>query len=168
LIGQLTRLSPVPLQRAIRRGIARAGAYSVGIQFLLLFTCPVVTAQQSSHSAAADKAAQTSRSSTNLQQAEALLRQGLFDQAKAQIEDELQHNPSNVAAYNLLGFVYIDQKDYDEAAAAFQRALKIEPSSATIWATYIWHNRSSILPKRNSEAFYAMIPAIGMRITTLA
>src|SRR5947209_2871676 len=63
--------------------------------------------------------------SANLQQAEELRSQGLLDQAKALALKELQNNPGSLEAYNFIGFLYIDQKDYRNALQAFQQALKI-------------------------------------------
>ena len=64
-----------------------------------------------------------------LQKAEGLIQQGLFEEAKKIIEDELQLNPSSVEAYNLMGIVYTDEKDYAHAADAFQQALRLAPNS---------------------------------------
>ncbi len=68
--------------------------------------------------------------SANLQQAEELRSKGLFDEARALVLKELQNNPGSLEAYNLIGFLYIDQKDYPNALQAFQQALKIAPGSA--------------------------------------
>ncbi len=65
----------------------------------------------------------------NLQKAEDLLRQGRVEEAAAEIMQELNKNPNSVEAYNLLGFVYDAEKDYENALKAFQNALKIAPNS---------------------------------------
>ena len=39
-------------------------------------------------------------------------------------------NPSSVEGYNLLGIVYTNEKEFDQAVDAFQHALKLNPSSA--------------------------------------
>jgi tetratricopeptide (TPR) repeat protein len=94
-------------------------ACRAGSLFLLLLSSLALTAQQPS-----------SKLSANLQQAEELRRQGLFDQAKGKVQEELEHNPASLEAYNMLGFIYIDEKDYGKAAEALQHALKIAPGSA--------------------------------------
>jgi tetratricopeptide (TPR) repeat protein len=60
-----------------------------------------------------------------------LLRQGSIDGAKEKIQEELRQNPSNVAAYDLLGIVYSDEKDFENAIEAFQHALKLDPNSTS-------------------------------------
>ena len=96
-----------------------SSACRVGSLFLLLISGLTLAAQQPS-----------SKLSANLQQAEELRRQGLFDQATGRVQEELEHNPASVEAYNMLGFIYIDEKDYGKAAEALQHALKIAPGSA--------------------------------------
>lgn len=68
--------------------------------------------------------------SPNLQQADALRRQGLLDQASAKVREELQRNPTSVEAYNMLGFIDLDEKNLGDAVEAFQHALKLAPGSA--------------------------------------
>jgi tetratricopeptide (TPR) repeat protein len=70
-----------------------------------------------------------SAAASSLQRAEELIQQGLFEQAKTIINEQLVRNPANVEAYNLLGIVYTDEKDYDHALEAFQHALKLAPGS---------------------------------------
>ncbi len=64
-----------------------------------------------------------------LHQAEELIQRGLFDRARTIINDQLARNPS-VDAYNLLGIVCTDEKDYAQAVDAFQHALTLAPNSA--------------------------------------
>jgi tetratricopeptide (TPR) repeat protein len=71
----------------------------------------------------------SSELSSNLQEAEELLRKGFADQAKEKVQAELQGNPSSIAGYDLLGIIYTGQKDYAGALDAFQQALKLEPNS---------------------------------------
>ena len=73
---------------------------------------------------------QASPPGNHLQQAEEKLRAGLLPDAKAEVQEELSANPSSVEAYNLLGIIYSDQKDYARALEAFQRALRLSPNSA--------------------------------------
>jgi tetratricopeptide (TPR) repeat protein len=98
--------------------------------FLFLLSSLALAAQQPHHSANAREAEQSSELSANLQQAEELRRQGLFDQARSKAQEELERNPASVEAYNMLGFIYIDEKDYSNAVEAFQHALKLAPGSA--------------------------------------
>src|ERR1700733_5776170 len=110
------------MQQTNRVAIAWSTASSacrVGSLFLLLISSLTLAAQKPSP-----------KLSANLQQAEELRRQGLFDQATGKVQEELEHNPASVEAYNMLGFIYIDEKDYGKAAEALQHALKIAPGSA--------------------------------------
>jgi tetratricopeptide (TPR) repeat protein len=99
-----------------------------GVLFLL--TSLTLAAQQPHHSAPAGDVDPASPLSANLQQAEELRKQGLFDQAKSKVLEELQRNPASVEAYNLMGFIYLDEKDLSNSVEAFQQALKFAPSSA--------------------------------------
>jgi tetratricopeptide (TPR) repeat protein len=99
---------------------------SIATCFALLLACDALAAQQQRHPAA--KPEQSSGISPNLQQAEALRQQGRLDEAEAKVQQELQQKP-NIEAYNLLGFIYMDQKDSAHAVEAFQQALKIVPGS---------------------------------------
>jgi tetratricopeptide (TPR) repeat protein len=119
------------MQHTNRIAIAWSTAPSIcrGL-FLFLLSSLTLAAQQPHHSANAREAEQSSELSANLQQAEELRRQGLFDQARSKAQEELQRNPTSVEAYNMLGFIYIDEKDYSNAVEAFQHALKLAPGSA--------------------------------------
>ncbi|MGC1482727.1 MAG: tetratricopeptide repeat protein [Candidatus Acidiferrum sp.] len=75
-------------------------------------------------------ARQSSKTSPLLQEAGELLRQGSIGQAKEKIQEELQQNPSSVEAYNLLGIVETNEKDFANAFLAFKQALKVEPNSS--------------------------------------
>jgi tetratricopeptide (TPR) repeat protein len=109
------------MQQTNRVAIAWSTEWSAcraGSLFLLLLSSLALAAQQP-----------PSKLSANLQQAEELRRQGLFDQATGKVQEELKHNPASVDAYNMLGFIYIDERDSSSAVAAFQHALKIAPGS---------------------------------------
>src|SRR5713101_5014225 len=94
----------------------------------LIFLFPGVSeAQQSVPSR--KNATQTAKIQSHFPEVEELLRQGLIEQAKEKIQEELQRNSSSVEAYNLLGIIYSDQKDYANALEAFQHALKLDPNS---------------------------------------
>ena len=72
---------------------------------------------------------QTAKAISPLQQAEELIQQGSFEQARAIIGEQLARNPADVDAYNLLGIVDTDEKDYDHALEAFQHALNLASNS---------------------------------------
>jgi tetratricopeptide (TPR) repeat protein len=74
-------------------------------------------------------ASQSATAVSPLQQAKELIQEGHFEQARNIIDEQLRLNPSSVDAYNLLGIVYTDEKDYAHAIDAFQDALKLAPSS---------------------------------------
>jgi tetratricopeptide (TPR) repeat protein len=87
---------------------------------------------QTPHSSTTQKTGVPS-SSTNpaLQRAEALVQQGQFEQAKSVVSEQLKLNPSSIDAYNLLGIICTDEKNYVTALDAFQQALKLAPHSST-------------------------------------
>jgi tetratricopeptide (TPR) repeat protein len=125
-------VSRVFMQQATRIAIAWSTASSLcraGSLFLLLLNSLTLAAQQPHHSATSGEA-ESSKLSPGLQQAEELRRQGLFDQARGKVQEELKRNPASVEAYNMLGFIYIDEKDSSNAVEAFQHALKLAPGSA--------------------------------------
>ncbi|HZQ95538.1 MAG TPA: tetratricopeptide repeat protein, partial [Candidatus Sulfotelmatobacter sp.] len=74
-------------------------------------------------------ARQTAAAAPGLRQIEQLIQRGQLDEARNLIEDQLKRDPANVEAYNLLGIVFTNQKDYARALDAFQQALKIDPVS---------------------------------------
>lgn len=92
----------------------------LAITLLLISTCSTGYAQL-----------KTPPNDPNLRQAEQLIQTGQLDKAKSAIDDELQRDPSNVEAYNLLGIVYTNQNNYTQAAAAFEHALKLKPNSTS-------------------------------------
>jgi tetratricopeptide (TPR) repeat protein len=67
--------------------------------------------------------------SSSLAEAEVLIQQGLFAQAKEKIQQQLRLEPASVKAYNLLGIACTDAKDYAQAADAFEQALRLAPHS---------------------------------------
>ena len=64
-----------------------------------------------------------------LADAETLLEQGRFDDAKTKVQEELERNPSSIDGYNLLGIICTDQRDYINGVDAFQHALRLDPNS---------------------------------------
>ena len=87
--------------------------------FVVLLLCRVGAAEQQP----------SEKPTANLRPAEALAQQGRLDDAKTQVLDELQRNPSSVEGYNLLGIIESEKQAYPDALAAFQKALKLAPNS---------------------------------------
>ena len=69
-----------------------------------------------------------SKSAAALLEAATLIQQGAVDEGKKKIVEELALRPS-VEGYNLLGIVYSGEKDFANALAAFQKAIKLDPNS---------------------------------------
>ncbi len=125
-------VSRILMQQTNRITIAWSTAPSLcrtGSLLLFLLGSLTLAAQQPHHSATVGDAERSSKVSANLQQAEELRRKGLFDEAKGKVLEELKRNPASVEAYNLMGFIYIDEKDASNAIEAFQQALKLAPGS---------------------------------------
>jgi len=102
----------------------RCGALRLVFSLVLLLTvCRPGHAQQ--------KNAPRSGASSNLVSAQELIQQGQFEQAKSLLEDRLRLDPSDVEAYNLLGIVDTDLKNYSQAEEVFQKALNVDPGSRT-------------------------------------
>ena len=100
-----------------------------GISILLLLTiCSSGYAQQSLSES--NNAGQPVIASP-LRDAEELIQRGQFEQARNLIDGQLKLDSSNVEAYNLLGIVYTNEKDYTHAEDAFQQALHLDPGSKT-------------------------------------
>src|SRR5438105_11267443 len=115
---------------------------------IILFSSRIL-AQQSASSR--KEVPQTAKIQSHFPDVEELLRQGLIEQAKEKIQDELQRNPSSVEGYNLLGIICSGQKDYAKALEAFQYALKLEPSSTrtrnNLGNVYVAEEKSDLAEK---------------------
>ena len=99
------------------------------IALSLSFFCAAAhAAQQPAVKRSAAKQAAKSKSPI-IAEVEALLRDGRVAEAKSKIQQELQQNPANAEAYDLLGVIQVSEKDYPGALEAFQHALKLEPNS---------------------------------------
>ncbi|MGB6692347.1 MAG: tetratricopeptide repeat protein [Terracidiphilus sp.] len=61
-----------------------------------------------------------------------MVQQGRLAEAETEVLNELQQHPSNANAYNLLGVIDSEKKDYASALTAFQKALQLAPNSAEI------------------------------------
>ena len=67
--------------------------------------------------------------SSELAQVETLVEQGRMGEAKASTVEYLKLHPSSVEAYNLLGIICSQNRDYQGALDAFEHALKLDPGS---------------------------------------
>src|SRR6202451_128010 len=112
MFGQSSNLIPKTNRRFAK--IGRAGFAGVAV---LVAVC------------AAQQASPDKQQPSSLRQAEGFIQKGSFDQARRLLEDQLKLNPSSVEAYNLLGIVYTNQKNYPHALDSFQQALKLAPNS---------------------------------------
>src|SRR5437588_10003513 len=116
---------------------------------IILFSSRILEAQQSASSR--KEVPQTAKIQSHFPEVEELLRQGLIEQAKEKIQDELQRNPASVEGYNLLGIICSGQKDYAQALEAFQYALKLEPSSTrtrnNLGNVYVAEEKSDLAEK---------------------
>lgn len=101
------------------------------LALVLVFVCGTAptTARAKQSQTPRKSITDTAKTSPLLLEAGDLLHQGSFDAAKIKIQEEIQRNPSSVEAYNLLGIVETNQKDYPGATKAFEQALKLAPNS---------------------------------------
>ncbi len=67
--------------------------------------------------------------SDDFAEAAILAQQGRVAEAKTATLEALEHHPSSVEGYNLLGIIETNQHDYAGALEAFKKALKISPNS---------------------------------------
>jgi len=116
----------------LHRTTAKACPSLSTVLFALLviaFNAVKTLAQQPSHNTPTHS---TARKLSPFADAEALVQQGKFDEAKVRIQQEIQQNPANSEGYALLGLVYTAEKNYSDALSAFQQGLKLNPKSAGI------------------------------------
>src|SRR5581483_3476613 len=112
---------------AIRISARACNQVAIAILFAALLP-PLSNAQQSS---ARKNHAPASAANSSLLQAEQLIQSGQLNQAKNVIDEEIRRDSSNVEAYNLLGIIFTNEKNYTEALDAFQQALKLNPNSTS-------------------------------------
>ena len=82
---------------------------------ILLCACPSFAAQQTS--------------APDFKEAESLLQEHRFAEARTAVLEQLQRHPSSVEGYNLLGIIQSNQQDSAGAIASFQKALQLNPRS---------------------------------------
>ena len=61
------------------------------------------------------------------------IRSGKAANAKARLDKLLKENPEHVAANDLLGIVYLSEKEFSKAEQSFMKQLKINPESAVVY-----------------------------------
>src|SRR6266478_5118899 len=119
--------------RASFQDSCKAGSTAVWLLAIFALTAALLCTAQAAAQRTAAKSAGPRQSAKSpaplLAEAEKLLNEGLIDDAKRKIQQELGRDPSSVAGYNLLGIVYTTEKDYSNAVDAFQYALKLDPHS---------------------------------------
>src|SRR5690242_21069948 len=120
-------LSEMAFGAALQRKRVRLALSNILALFTIFIPVATPAARQNTHRATAR---QSAASSPLLTEAEALLRDGRNGEAKTKIEDELQRNPANAEAYQLLGVACVNERDFAAARAAFQHALHLAPNSA--------------------------------------
>jgi tetratricopeptide (TPR) repeat protein len=97
--------------------------------FVILLCSSASLAQQTAAGRTAAPKQPARQASPLLAEAEALLRAGRIADAKSTIQEELQRNPANAEAYDLLGVASVNERDFPGALEAFQHALKFAPNS---------------------------------------
>ncbi|HTT19318.1 MAG TPA: tetratricopeptide repeat protein [Candidatus Sulfotelmatobacter sp.] len=98
---------------------------------LLLLCLTTHGSGQTPNTATQRKSSTSPVAAPNLVQAQELIQQGQFAQAKSLIEHQLRLDASDIEAYNLLGIVATNEKNYSQAEEAFQQALRLAPGSST-------------------------------------
>jgi tetratricopeptide (TPR) repeat protein len=106
------------------------------LRVLGIWSLALLAILQFSHASSSQSSPQVPTSSTPgsgspLHEAQTLLQQGQFEQAKAILDEEVRRDPAKADAYDLLGIVYTSEKDFVHAHEAFDQALKIAPNSKT-------------------------------------
>ncbi|HBL10310.1 MAG TPA: peptidase S1, partial [Cyanobacteria bacterium UBA11162] len=65
-----------------------------------------------------------------IQQGEAAINAGNYNEAEALIRRVIESDPNNARAYNFLGIVLVEQEKLEEAVASFQTAIQLNPNDA--------------------------------------
>jgi tetratricopeptide (TPR) repeat protein len=107
----------------------RSCNYRIGIAILFAALLPPFSNAQ--QPPAHKNHAPVALSNSPLLHAQELIQTGQLDQAKNVINEQLLRDSSNVEAYNLLGIIFTNEKNYTEALDAFQQALKLKPNSTS-------------------------------------
>jgi tetratricopeptide (TPR) repeat protein len=78
---------------------------------------------------ASPRSAAQQTSAPDFKEAESLLQEHRLSEARTAVLEQLQHHPSSVEGYNLLGIIQSNQHDSAGAIASFQKALQLNPRS---------------------------------------
>lgn len=95
---------------------------------LILLTIPTAGQSPRQHTAA-QPLRDSATVSPQIQEAEELLHNGNFQQAREILEEQVALHPSSIEAYNLLGIACTNEKDFEHAKDAFDKALELAPNS---------------------------------------
>jgi tetratricopeptide (TPR) repeat protein len=107
----------------------RSCNYRIGIAILFAALLPPFSNAQQPPAHKND--APVALSNSPLLHAQELIQTGQLDQAKNVINEQLLRDPANVEAYNLMGIILTNEKNYTDALGAFQQALKLNPNSTS-------------------------------------
>jgi tetratricopeptide (TPR) repeat protein len=107
----------------------RSCNYRIGIAILFAALLPPFSNAQQPPAHKND--APVALSNSPLLHAQELIQTGQLDQAKNVINEQLLRDPANVEAYNLMGIILTNEKNYTDALGAFQQALKLKPNSTS-------------------------------------
>jgi tetratricopeptide (TPR) repeat protein len=110
----------------IKAASVQGGIYSRAHAVL---ACILVVVLSPIASPAAVAQQKSSKAPDDFAQPAMLAQQGRFAEAKTATLEVLEHHPSSIEGYNLLGIIETNQQDYAGALLAFKKALQIAPNS---------------------------------------
>jgi len=93
----------------------------------------------------------------NLPEAADLFRAGKFKEAETLLDRLTKEQPANPAAWNLLGAVLDEQKDFARAEASFTRALALVPNSAQVLNNFGNHRLAAGKPEQALATFQKVL-----------
>ncbi|HEY7353392.1 MAG TPA: tetratricopeptide repeat protein [Terriglobales bacterium] len=106
----------------------RFGRVFGAISLAGVFFAGCTTSLHAQH-ARAHQSSGASQADSRFVEAQRLMSQGNFDQAKQELEKQIAAGAEPVEGYNLLGITDASLKDFGGALDAFQHALKLDPNS---------------------------------------
>jgi len=115
---------------AVRRVCRLAGGGAIFALFIVVFAAKADAGQQPSPPKR--QPAPSVQKASPFADAEEMIRQGNYAEAKSRIEDELRQNPASSEGYALLGVTNTELKNYPEAVYAFEQSLKLNPRSIKV------------------------------------
>ena len=120
-------VSRVFMQQATRIAIAWSTASSLcraGSLFLLLLSSLTLAAQQPHHSATSGKQNHLLSSPQIFSRLKSYAGRAYSIRRRVRCKRNSQRNPASVEAYNMLGFIYIDEKDYEQRCRSIPACLE--------------------------------------------